>query len=62
MAIFLSDLAAPCISSCPNIPVAAYTAFGGNKPSGKLPIEIPKINDDYTYSDQILYERGFGLE
>ena len=46
----------------PNIPVAAYTAFGGNKPSGKLPIEIPKINDDYTYSDQILYERGFGLE
>lgn len=46
----------------PNIPVAAYTAFGGNKPSGKLPIEIPKINDDYTYSDQILYERGYGLE
>lgn len=46
----------------PNIPVAVYTAFGGNKPSGKLPIAIPKVNDDYTYSDEILYERGFGLD
>ena len=46
----------------PNIPVAVYTAFGGNSPSGKLPIDIPKVNDDYTYSDEILYERGFGLD
>lgn len=46
----------------PNIPVAIYTAFGGNTPSGKLPVNIPKINDDYSYSDELLYERGFGLE
>lgn len=46
----------------PDIPVATYIAFGGSAPSGKLPIEIPKVKDDYTYSDEILYERGFGME
>ena len=45
----------------PNIPAAIYVAFGGSVPSGKLPVNIPKLNSDYTYSDEILYERGFGL-
>ena len=46
----------------PNIPAAIYTVFGGNTPSGKLPVAVPQLNDDYTYSDETLYERGFGLE
>ena len=45
----------------PNIPVAVYTAFGGSTPTGKLPIDIPKVNDDYTYSDELLYDRGYGM-
>ena len=45
----------------PNLPAAIYTALGGNKKTGTLPVDIPRINEDYTYSDEILYERGTGL-
>lgn len=45
----------------PNIPVAVYTAFGGNEANGKMPVNIPKLKDDYTYSDEMLYNRGYGL-
>lgn len=44
----------------PNVPAAIYAAFSGDH-SGKLPVDIPKLKDDYTYSDEILYEKGFGL-
>ncbi|MCR5230730.1 MAG: hypothetical protein K6D03_11450 [Solobacterium sp.] len=45
----------------PNIPAAIYTAFGGNSPTGVLPVNIMKLNSDYSYSSEIMYGRGFGL-
>ncbi|MBO6132770.1 MAG: DUF3089 domain-containing protein [Lachnospiraceae bacterium] len=44
-----------------NVPVAVYTAFGGVNPSGKLPVDIPKISSGYGFEDEVLYEIGTGL-
>ena len=45
----------------PNIPVGVYTVFGGCKPQGKLPVAIPKLDSNYHYTSEILYQTGFGL-
>lgn len=45
----------------PNLPVAVYVAFGGCLPSGKLPINIPKLDENNNYTDEILYQRGYGI-
>ena len=45
----------------PNLPAAIYTAFGGNAPQGKLPVNIPVLKEDYTFGEEILFERGTGL-
>ena len=45
----------------PNIPAAVYTVFGGNTPTGKLPVTIPAMDDQYAPTDTALYERGYGL-
>ena len=45
----------------PNLPAALYTVFGGNNPRGKLPVNIPDIDEDHLYSETVAYERGFGL-
>jgi beta-N-acetylhexosaminidase len=45
----------------PNLPAAVYTVFGGNKPTGKLPVNIPGIDENYRYAESNAYERGFGL-
>lgn len=46
----------------PNMPVALYMAFdSGVKPTAKLPVNIPKLKSDFTFSDELLYERGYGL-
>ena len=48
-----------------NILAAIETAFGGNDPVGKLPVNIPVIetNEDgtITVGSELLYERGYGL-
>ena len=45
-----------------NIPCAVYLAFSQTEsPVGKLPVDIPKLDDYYGYSTEILYQRGFGL-
>lgn len=48
-----------------NIMAAIDTVFGLNKPSGKLPVNIPKVIEQpdgtLAYSKEFLYERGFGL-
>ena len=31
-------------------------------PTGKLPVNVPKLTADYTYSDALLYPFGFGLQ
>ena len=51
------------LESCgANIPCALYLAFSHiDSPEGKLPLNIPKIDDSYGCSSEILYHRGFGL-
>ncbi|MEE3334172.1 MAG: glycoside hydrolase family 3 N-terminal domain-containing protein [Ruminococcus sp.] len=46
----------------PNMSCALYTAFDRTeKPTAKLPVNIPKLGSDYTFSNELLYKRGFGL-
>ncbi|MBQ3904187.1 MAG: hypothetical protein II744_04345, partial [Eubacterium sp.] len=46
----------------PNTPVALYTAFGSNTPYGKLPVTIHKADEDGNFTDEVLFETGFGLQ
>ena len=46
----------------PNMPAALYLALSPNEsPAGKLPVNIPALDDAYQYTDTVLYARGFGL-
>ena len=46
----------------PNMPVGLYMMFSkDDAPTAKLPINIPKLDDSYSFTDDILYARGFGL-
>ncbi len=53
---------------CPfnlNVAVALCAVFGESVPSGKLPVNIPVISfgeNGVTYTDDILFKRGFGLD
>ena len=48
-----------------NVVAALETAFGGNKPRGKLPVNIPNVQEQsdgtLSYTSEYLYKRGFGL-
>ncbi len=46
----------------PNIVAGVEVALGVFGASGKLPVNIPKIDPETTtYTDQVLFERGYGL-
>ena len=45
----------------PMLPAAIYTALCGNKASGKLPVNIPKLDAQYHYTGEMLYKRGSGM-
>ena len=45
----------------PNVPAAIYTVFGGNTPTGTLPVSVPALDDTYGPTNEVLYRRGFGL-
>lgn len=44
-----------------NYPAALITVFGGNEPTGRLPVDIPALDENTDYTDEILYPIGFGL-
>jgi beta-N-acetylhexosaminidase len=44
-----------------NYPAALITIFGGNSPTGKLPVDVYGVNNTAEYKDEILYEIGYGL-
>ena len=48
-----------------NVLAALDAIFGIVTPYGHLPVNIPKISTDddgtVVFSDELLYERGFGL-
>ncbi|MBR5088934.1 MAG: beta-hexosaminidase [Ruminiclostridium sp.] len=43
-----------------NYPAALITVFGGNSPTGKLPVDIPALDENTMYTDTILYPIGYG--
>ena len=46
----------------PNMPAALYMMISpDDAPTAKLPVNIPRLDEDFAYTDTILYERGFGL-
>ena len=45
-----------------NYPAALITIFGGNSPTGKLPVDVYAVDENSQYTDEILYEQGYGLE
>lgn len=42
----------------PNLVAALMACFGDGNVTGSLPVNIPKLNDEYEYTDEILYERS----
>jgi hypothetical protein len=46
----------------PNMPVAMYMMYSADDaPTAKLPINIPKLDAEYNFTGENLYERGYGL-
>ncbi len=46
----------------PNMPAALYLMFKTDEsPLGRLPLDIPALNDDFSFSGSVLYSRGTGL-
>ena len=45
-----------------SIPVGIYTAFNKDAVLGQLPVNIPQLDENYRYTDQYLYDRGYGLQ
>ena len=45
----------------PNIPAAVATVYGLSAPAGKLPVDIPKLDDSNNFTDSVLYKQGTGL-
>lgn len=45
-----------------NMPAALYMMFSDEAaPTAKLPVNILQLDESYSYTDTMLYERGFGL-
>ena len=45
----------------PNIPFSLDVVFGKVASSGKLPVNVPKLSEDYKYLDEVAYNIGHGL-
>lgn len=46
----------------PNLPAAVGAVFGSFVPSGSLPVDIRKRNDEGEVTKKILYKNGFGIQ
>ena len=45
-----------------NMPAALYLALSRtDSPQGRLPVDIPALDESYHFTDTVLYPRGFGL-
>lgn len=55
-----SDAIIVCYNSN-GIPAGIYTIFGYNSPTGKIPVNIPKLSANLKFSNEILYTRSSGL-
>ena len=41
----------------PNLPAALCACFGVGEAKGRLPVDLPALNDSYGFDDEILYSR-----
>jgi beta-N-acetylhexosaminidase len=47
----------------PCIPAAIYMMFAkGERVTGRLPVNVPALTEEYTFSDEVALNRGFGLD
>lgn len=46
----------------PNIPFSLDVIFGKVASTGKLPVDVLGLTDNYEYNDEIAYKLGYGLE
>ena len=42
----------------PNLPAALCACFGLGEPGGRLPVDLPALDEAYSYTDEILFSRG----
>lgn len=42
----------------PNLPCALYSCFGVGEPGGRLPVNIPALDENYQYTDEVLFSSG----
>ncbi len=50
------------VDMTPNIPAALYMFFDGtDNPTGKLPVNIPAMYADGSFTGEVLYPRGYGI-
>ncbi len=45
----------------PNLIAGMCCAFGEFEPVGTLPVVIPALGEDYTFTEDVLYDRGYSL-
>ena len=43
------------ISFSPNLPCALYSCFGIGEPLGRLPVDIPALDEEYQFTDEVLF-------
>ena len=56
------DTLFPTKSSGPNIPASMGVVFGDVEPKGKLPVDIPSLNNDGTMNTEVnYYDYGHGI-
>ena len=56
------DTLFPTKSSGPNIPASMGVVFGAVEPKGKLPVDIPSLNNDGTMNTEVnYYDYGHGI-
>ena len=46
----------PQPSYAPNLPCALYACFGEGTPGGRLPVNIPSLDENYQYTDEVLFQ------
>lgn len=46
----------------PNIPASMYTLFNTKRAKGTLPVTIYKLDDEYNYTNEVLYEVGYKVK
>ncbi len=45
----------------PNVPAAIYTVLSGSPAEGRLPIDLPALDENGRFTEEILYPHGLGL-